>query len=159
LTREALQALGHKCPEVYGDPAVLMPLVYTPKTQRNTQDYVVVNHFLDNTEYENCVPILTTDYSGFIDKLYCAQRVISSSLHGIILAEAYGVPAVLFLPEATKDYLTLYKYQDYYYGTGRKEFPVAHTIQEALSVKPCAIPNWKPIRENLIEAFPADLWE
>jgi pyruvyltransferase len=102
---------------------------------------------------------LTTDYQSFIDSLCSAKRVISSSLHGIILAEAYGVPAVLFLPESTHGNLTLYKYQDYYYGTGRFEFPVAKTIQEALLVEPCPLPELKPIQERLIQAFPVDLWE
>ena len=87
------------------------------------------------------------------------SRVISSSLHGIILAESYGIPAVLFLPEATRGNLTLFKYQDYYYGTHRTEFPVARTIEEALAVTPCPVPDLTQQREALLQAFPADLWK
>lgn len=159
MTRDALLKLGHNCPEIYGDPAILMPMIYTPKTEEKTLEFLVVNHLSDSTEYENNISILTTEYPDFIDRLCSAKRVISSSLHGIILAEAYGIPAVLFLPKATQDNLTLFKYQDYYYGTGRTEFPVAHTIQEARHVQPCDIPEFKQLRENLIKAFPVDLWE
>lgn len=79
----------------------------------------------------------------YVDQLCSAERVISSSLHGIILAESYGIPAVLYLPEEVKGNLTLYKYRDYYYGTGRYEFPIAKTIQEALQITPCMLPDLK----------------
>lgn len=43
-------------------------------------------------------------------------EVYSSSLHGIILAEAYGVPAVMF---RSYDKSVDFKYLDYYASTGR----------------------------------------
>ena len=159
LTRQALLKLGHNCPEIYGDPAILMPLLYTPAKVSEKQNYVVVSHMADSARYENSVPILTDDYAGFVDRLCGAERVISSSLHGIILAESYGIPAVLFLPEATRGNLTLFKYQDYYYGTHRTEFPVARTIEEALAVTPCPVPDMTLQRAALLQAFPADLWK
>jgi pyruvyltransferase len=55
LTREALIRLGHNCPEVFGDPAVLMPLFYAAKCEDKKQDYVVVSHYSDKTKYENSV--------------------------------------------------------------------------------------------------------
>lgn len=33
LTRDCVLSLGHSCPDVYGDPAILMPYIYTPKFQ------------------------------------------------------------------------------------------------------------------------------
>lgn len=55
----------------------------------------------------------------------------------------------------------IFKYQDYYYSTGRTEFPIATSIEEALNTTP-SIPNIqiiKEIQKNLIESFPYDLWE
>ena len=138
---------------------ILMPEIYQPVVTAEKSEYIVVSHFTDNTKYDNTLSILTDDYAGFINRLCSAKRVISSSLHGIILAESYGIPAVLFLPEVVQGNLTLYKYQDYYYGTGRYEFPVAKTIKEALSITPSPLPDLTQQRKKLKDVFPADLWE
>lgn len=110
----------------------------------------------DNAKYENEISTLTTDYGSFIDQITQCELVISSSLHGIILAESYGIPAVLFLPPALDN--TLFKYQDYYYSTGRHSFPVATTIEEALKTKPCELPSLEKMQDKLLEVFPYDLW-
>lgn len=158
-TRDALIKLGHKCPEIYGDPAIIMPEIYLP-TRKNVRkkQYSVVQHFTDTSTCDHTIPILTTDYIGFIDKICSSELIISSSLHGIILAEAYGVPAILYLPADTQNNLTLYKYEDYYYGTERYSFPIAHTIQEALTLEPCPLPDLTEQRKILINTFPVDLW-
>lgn len=159
LTAEALRKLGHTVPEVYGDPGILMPMVYQPEKVKKTKKYVVVRHYVDQSTCEHTLPILTTDYKRFIDGLCQAERVISSSLHGIILAEAYGIPAVLYRPEGSDQQLPLFKYKDYYYGTGRMQFPVAGTIEEALELEPCLLPDFTLQAAALAAAFPVDLWQ
>lgn len=159
LTAEALRRLGHTVPEVCGDPGILMPMIYQPQNVEKTREYVVVRHYVDTQVCENTVPILTTDYKGFIDRLCQAGRVVSSSLHGVILAEAYGVPAVLYRPEETDEQLPIFKYKDYYYGTGRTSFPIARTIEEALRTEPCPVPDFTRQAAALAAAFPVDLWQ
>ena len=44
LTRDALLRLGHQCPEIYGDPAILMPMIYQPKVEKQF-DYSIVLQF------------------------------------------------------------------------------------------------------------------
>lgn len=104
----------------------------------------------------NVVSMNTTDYKTVIDKICSAKMVISSSLHGIILAEAYGVPAVFYQdrPERFN-----YKYADWYGSTGREDFFVAQSIQEAMSQTGLKVPDLKTMQENLIHTFPYDLWE
>lgn len=152
-TRRVLIKNGYNCPEVYGDPAVLLPLIYQPDSQKKTCDYLVIRHWLYPMNENGLYP-LVDDWKKFIDKLVQAKLIISSSLHGIILAEAYGIPAI-FLQE---DDLDLFKYRDYYSSTGRTDFPMAKTVQEALSMQTPPLPDMEKLQQNLISSFPDDLW-
>lgn len=70
--------------------------------------------------------------------------------------EIYGVPAILYKPDNAQT--TLFKFEDYYFSTNRFEFPVAKSIEEALTLTPCALPELSEIQNNLIKTFPKDLW-
>ena len=98
----------------------------------------------------------TNDYKTVINEILTSEIVYTSSLHGIILAEAYGVPAVFFrgLPKY-KDF----KYLDYYYSTGRTDVALTDSFEEALSVPVPPLPNLNKLKENLLGSFPYDLWE
>lgn len=153
LTREVMRKNGYDCPEIYGDPAILMPLIYKPKNIRKNKDYVVISHHSVQIE-EGILSPITTDYKSFIDKILEAELVISSSLHGIILAEAYGVPAIM-LDNAQ---VPRFKYCDWYYSTERYDFPVALSVEEALSMKPVTLPKLSDMEKKVIEVFPEQLW-
>ena len=153
-TRNALLGRGYKCPLKFGDPAILMPLIYQPK-EMEKKDYLVVLHFKTQYDLPNAITPLTEDYQSFMDKIYNSKLVISSSLHGIILAEAYGIPAILLKDTETEN---MFKYNDYYHSTGRYDFPVTQTIEEALSIIPPSVPNFTEMRKDIMSSFPYDLW-
>ncbi len=159
-TRELLKKIGKNCPEIYGDPAVLMPFVFEPVIQKREYDVSLILHYkfndfsIPNSKKINTINILTTDYKDFITQIVKSSLVISSSLHGIILAETYGVPAILLLKE---NYIT-FKYEDWYYSTGRHDIVIAHSIQEALNTEPMPLPDLTSMQERLIKAFPTDLF-
>lgn len=160
-TRKQLLSQGFKCPEIYGDPVILMPDIYNPKDMQKQRKYSIIKHHTDksrNTD-ENEIDMVTTDYENVIDRIVESELIISSSLHGVILSEVYGVPAVLYIPDYMRDTPELYKYKDYYHSTGRYDFPTAYSIQEALMTKPCTIPDFSEMRKMLIETFPVDLWK
>lgn len=155
-TRKVLLDNGYKCPERYGDPAILLPLVYNPMlndSHTKTHDYKVVQHHVYNSPVPNPLSPMTSDYRAFIDELAKSKRIISSSLHGIILAEAYGIPAVLL-----KHDLNMFKYEDYYHSTERYDFPIANSIDEALDIEPAPLPDLVPLQNALLESFPIDLF-
>ena len=160
MTRASLIKNGFSVPQIYGDPAILMPLFYTPR-KLPLKDYVVIAHkniSLD-IEKDKVVNILTDDYSRTIDEIVNSKLVISGSLHGIIIAESYGVPAILMYNISDPTDGDLFKYKDWYYSTGRKEFPMVHSISEALQTKPPELPDLSKMQEDIMQAFPADLWE
>lgn len=54
--------------------------------------------------------------------------------------------------------MSLFKYRDYYNGTGRYEFSIANSVEEVLPVKPVSIPEFFTMQKNLVDEFPIDLW-
>jgi len=155
-TRKALLDNGYNCPEKYGDPAIIMPLIYKPNRQKKIKDYLVVLHLATALDIKEYLSPVCKGYKKFIDELCSAKLVISSSLHGIILAEAYGIPAILLMDKETNN---MFKYNDYYYSTGRYEYPIARNVEEALKMKPAALPDVSQLQKNILETFPYDLWE
>lgn len=80
-----------------------------------------------------------------------AERVVASSLHGIIVAEAFNVPvAVVASPSEPP-----FKYEDYFEGTGRRLPRMHATWQEAAASETTTL-DWDP--QPLLDAFPAGLW-
>lgn len=161
LSRDVILRFGHKCPEIYGDPAILMPLIYNP-ARVVKHDLLVIPQFKTEAEFRNNHPDLftvsmnTNDYNAVIDKIVSSKKVITSSLHAIILSDAYGVPSVFFRGlDKVKDF----KYLDYYYSTGRRDVKIADSFEEALEMTPLPLPDLKPLQEGLLKTFPYDLWE
>lgn len=135
LSQVLLTDNGFSVPKVYGDPAIFLPELYKPSGIKRKAKYGIVRHLSsgENIKYSNCVSIdiRTDDYRSFVDNLHEAEIIISSSLHGIIIAEAYGIKAILLKPKHN-----LFKYYDWYYSTGRYDFPIADSIQEAIMLPP-----------------------
>lgn len=105
LSREIILKNGGSCPEIYGDPALLLPRYYQPlrNDAANQMIGLVLHHYhsLDGLTYKRDqvkpISVLRVKYSEiekFIDEIAGCSFVISTSLHGIIIAHAYGVPAV-----------------------------------------------------------------
>lgn len=148
---------GFDCPLIFGDPAILLPLFYKPPVLEKKK-YVLIPHYLklNNYEgYENVLSTITNDWKTFIDIIANSEFVISASLHGLILAEAYGVPAIL-LNDLESD---LFKYDDYYQSTGREKYKVALTLEQAWELGPEELPDFSKLQQGLLDSFPIDLWK
>lgn len=157
LTRCVLRDYGYQVPEVYGDPAIFLSDIYHPDVMIKKARYGLILHKDDQRQraHADClmISIQTNDYRRFVQQLLSVEMIISSSLHGIILAETYGIPAVLWAPQ--KDYL---KYDDYYYSTGRLTYPVLNDWQELNTIQPPPLPDFTVMKAQLEKAFPYDLF-
>ncbi len=163
-TKRILEKMGLNCPETYGDPAILLPRFYSPDIAEK-KPFVVVPHYTKYDRYKGLWPTASTfvrEWKQAVDAICQAEFVISSSLHGIIIAEAYGIPAVMLKDTPSTD---ITKYKDWYEATGRKELPIVSSVEEALEkyesgkVLPPPLKIIETLAEGLMSAFPYDLWE
>lgn len=103
LTRNLLLSLGVKdVPEIYGDPALLVPSIWN-EIDIGPRDgpVLVIPHYTElgvaenilgaqaSREYKILDPRSPIDY--VINAVANAPAILSSSLHGLILADAYGI--------------------------------------------------------------------
>lgn len=101
LTRSKLGAhmgFGIKVPPVYGDPALLAPLYFFPKV-KITHEYGVIVRWSERkwakATYGPGVKLIDFargDIEGVIRDMLSCRRIVSSSLHGLIIADTYGIP-------------------------------------------------------------------
>lgn len=97
-SRLHLISKGISCPESYGDPALLLPMIIPPKISRS--GISVIPHYVDysfakkiigeNKEYK--LIDVREGVDSVVNKIIGSECVISSSLHGLIVASAYNIP-------------------------------------------------------------------
>ena len=121
-TKEFCDRYGVDCPEVYGDPALLLPLVYkaspialpnregvlfeTRNSKLETKRYRlgIIPHVVDQQhpvireiKEKYADEILVIDLARYekwtdvIDQICSCERILSSSLHGLIVSDAYQI--------------------------------------------------------------------
>jgi pyruvyltransferase len=88
-------------------------------------------------------------------KIAQSERVISSSLHGIILADALGVPVVPLRLEGNRE--PFFKYADYFQGTGRENPQCQTDIGCALDCHPSAFHYEESWLHRCLDSFPFPL--
>jgi len=160
LTRAYLETKGVNVPEIFGDPAILCPFIYPEEIlcpEGPTEDILVVPQLNDDLSkynaFEDKLVSPRQMPAAFIKQILSAKKIISSSLHGIILAEAYGREAIFYKSGSGE---TDFKYDDYYKGTGRNEFVFFDNINDCIEAEMPPISNLKNRQKALIKAFPVD---
>ena len=153
-TREFLLNMGIDCPEIYGDPAILMGQLFPEyKQEKIIYDYIIIPNIGEIgcfMLYKNVV-LPTEPWNQVVQKITQSRLVISSSLHGLIVAESFRIPARLLKMTWGE---SLLKYQDYYESSGRPTFQYATSVQKALQMggeEPSYIDS-----KALIASFPWD---
>lgn len=151
-TAAALLARGIDVPEIYGDPVWFLPKIF-PDPGVKTHDLGVIVHIseLDQPtasslvratierykippEFANRVRIINTYTPATIDglrgkteEILSCRRILSTSLHGMVIAETYGIPCGWFATYAgTSGLLPIggeqpidHRMRDFYSGADR----------------------------------------
>lgn len=128
MTRKLLLKQGYECPAIYGDPALLYPRFYKPKSKKKYKlgiipHYVDRNHPVINN-FQNDPDVLIIDILSGIhnvaDQICSCQKIASSSLHGIIAADAYGIPST-WVKFSDNVIGNGFKFLDYFKSVGRTD--------------------------------------
>ncbi len=129
LTRAYLLSQHIDCPMVYGDPALLLPRFYQPQTVKKYK-LGIIPHYVDwDSEYlheiknDAEVKIIRfqnyCDWRSVIDEICECELIASSSLHGLIVSDAYRIPNV-WIKLSNKISGGTFKFHDHFAAVGRE---------------------------------------
>ncbi|NYF97391.1 polysaccharide pyruvyl transferase family protein [Janibacter cremeus] len=99
ITRSRLLNVGIDCPRVYGDPALLMPYYFSPTVTKRYRVGIVIRHTEDRWRWLSLGPdvkvidLRTTDVERTTKEMLECEALASSSLHGLVIADAYRIPS------------------------------------------------------------------
>jgi pyruvyltransferase len=165
LTRDVLTGRGIACGDVLGDPALLLPEFVSPSPRGSSVG--VVPHYVDrDTAFaRGCLAegLTLLDVFDppevFIARLTACDRILSSSLHGIAIAHAYGIPAA-WVELSDRVHGDGFKFFDYYSSAGIAAGEVARlrpaTDSLETMIGACFLPSTLPdpalLRAALVDA-------
>lgn len=161
LTRARALSMGRQCPAVYGDPGLVLPRLYTPKREMKHR-IGIVPHYVDqyraNDRYrEHLVIDVFQPIETVIEEIASCEVIYSSSLHGIIVAHAYGVPATwIKVSDSLGGDDT--KFRDYFASVGMD-------VPQAVDLRKCQplpepmtfVPNTEELTNSYLRACPLPL--
>ena len=126
LTAAALNENGIDAPSIFGDPVLLLPKYYDAKPEPKRYKVGIVAHRKDFhdplvAKFTNDPDILIINMrdctNRIVDKIASCDGIISTSLHGVIVADAYGVPSA-WGRVSERIPGGFFKYKDYYLSIG-----------------------------------------
>lgn len=186
---------GHR-PGVYGDPVWLLPRFYRPTPPKKWKLGVILHlSELADRSYEahprpelvrnivpddmaddvhlitTCTPISIKALQDKIDEILSCERIVSTSLHGMVIAESYGIPCLYFSPHGNVPGHNLVpldpdgkldlRIVDLYSGLGKSSVDVYEQPRRLPTdwqhVMDTVDAHWKPVTLNeqpLIDALP-----
>jgi pyruvyltransferase len=157
LTWERLRQQGVSSPQIFGDPGIFLPRLFPKQAAR--WPLGIVPHYVDQTEpfvlqaaaAGAKIIDVTAPLDQYADALSSCERILSSSLHGLIFAHAYGILGA-WIKLSNRVVGDGFKFFDYYSSVGIKknDVPILTTGErlEALSQR-CHVPV-RPIDEGAL---------
>lgn len=191
-------AEGLKAPSVFGDPGLLVPHLWPALRPKTCHELGVFLHVSEVTHKaldakskpefhryavppdlaqavvvrNTYVPASMVGLKAKLEEILACKRILSTGLHALVLAEAYGIPCAAFdihagssglmAPEDDTQPLD-HRMRDFYAGIGARRVPVYRTERHLATNWAAAMrfidAHWSPHAFDaspLVEAFPAD---
>src|SRR5699024_9384076 len=131
LTSESLVRQGFQKCDVYGDPALLLPLWLKPSSKKQhflgiIPHHSEVDYFIEKySDKYFIIDLRTTNVHRIVEEINSCERILSTSLHGVIVAHAYDIPALWI----KKGYIGTdgFKFHDYFSSV---KIPLYHGITD-----------------------------
>lgn len=125
ITRKYLIDKGYECPEVYGDPALLLPQFYNPTVEKKYKlaviphyhDFNLAKEIFGNIPEVLLIDLMTMDVEDVTNQILSCEKSISSSLHGMIVSHSYNIPSV-WVEFSKKLFGDGVKFKDYFKSVG-----------------------------------------
>lgn len=140
LTRnELVNKVRINVPDILGDPALLLPRYYSPKVTEKInialcphyEHFELLDQKFGMDEDIKLIDV-KRDPRLVIDEIANADFCISSSLHGLIIAQAYGIPWIWLHLENKKLVGDSFKFYDFY--STLKSCPHDHVISSSTDI-------------------------
>ncbi|WP_370230552.1 polysaccharide pyruvyl transferase family protein [Cognatishimia sp.] len=180
LTADHLRReIGIDCPSVFGDPAQLLHRLIDIPPHQPVRRFGLIPHYRDIPVVPKALKEIATHkgwrgidalrrnntiypfrpWREIVEFIAGCEMVISSSLHGLIVAEQLGVPAVWWrsdhLPSTRTEHS--FKYNDYYAATDRDLDNWSTSLGQALQ-STSGFQKYSFDSKALEEAFPHELF-
>lgn len=168
-TAQRIKDLGYASTEVYGDPALLLPILYNPKIEKKYA-IGIIPHFFHYEELANVYPekdktvlfinLLTNNVEDVINQILSCEKIISTSLHGLIVSHAYQIPAIWWkYGKLNGDDIKFYDYLESLDLKINSNF-AGLTLDEVMVLDQYNLPDINKlvsVRKGLLKAFPYKL--
>lgn len=165
LSRKIFLKQNIDCPEIYCDPALLLPSVYMPCDIKKKYKVGIIPHYIDKEKYSkveiishgltHCLIDIEDDWKKIIDDICSCEYILSSSLHGIIVAHAYNVPATRMIL-TDKIIGGDFKFDDYSLSVSDKllvKYIIEDTIDLEKSVEYSCLYNTKKTSQEFLKVI------
>lgn len=174
LTDNQLVAQGLPACNVFGDPALLLPL-WIKQNALKTHKVGIIPHWSEVDEFKECygdryyiVDLRTRDIMKVVQEITSCEYILSTSLHGIIVAQAYHIPSIWIKKgDIGTDG---FKFHDYFSSVNIPIYDGFENIEEILASdvswqetfyenydKTLIKANLSDIQKKLLKAFPYKL--
>ena len=130
MTRDKFLDAGIECPPIYGDLALLLRYIIPPVACKKKYTFGIIPHYVDkehpfildaakNPDWK--VIDINQAYTpeNFVKEIHECECILSSTLHGIIICDSYGIPAH-HISLSDKVIGGDWKFRDYYSSVKRK---------------------------------------